>query len=94
MWGLFSCPQIGSGLSRRKHQKGAFPIRDVADPLTMVTDYVTYAFESRSVGRGPGGNPGLRGECGARGQACNPRSGGFGYHPLGTTTGARVARWT
>ena len=37
---------------------------------------------------------GRAGECGARGRACNPRSGGFGYQPLGTMTGARVARWT
>src|SRR5215470_6889222 len=35
--------------------------------------------------------PGCAGECGARGRACNPRSGGFGHQPPSTTTRVRGA---
>jgi hypothetical protein len=50
----------------------------VSFSLTIVPALVTYTFESRSVGRGPGGSPGSRGECGARERTCNPLPGGFG----------------
>jgi hypothetical protein len=40
------------------------------------------------------GRPECGGECGTRGRACTLLPGGFGHHPLGTTTGVRGARWT
>src|SRR5689334_11748698 len=49
------------------------------DRISPKTDAVREAFPDRA------------GEGGARGRACNPRSGGFGHHLSGTMTGARGA---
>ena len=64
----------------------------VTDMLTLVSISVTNANQISS------GKDAVReavpdraGECGARGRACNPRSGGFGHHLSGTMTGARGA---
>jgi len=40
--------------------------------LTIVTDDVTYASNSRPIGRAAAGRPYARGECGARARLCNP----------------------
>ena len=64
----------------------------VASPLTFVPISVTFS-ESISSGTDAAREAflGCAGECGARGRACNPRSGGLGHHLSGTTTGARGA---
>ena len=69
----------------------ATPLARVTIALTYVSVLVTYTPEPRPSRTRPGRHAGLRGECGARGRACNPRSGGFGHHLSGTTTGARGA---
>jgi hypothetical protein len=59
--------------------------------LTTVSVLVTFRPNLAHIGRGPGGIPELRGECGARGRTCNPLPGGIGHQPAGTMTGARGA---